>query len=252
MNVPILYLGDTDLRTAASYLAGLIQAGRWAFDYVPSDHAANPALFDVPRHLYILSDYPAKYLEPALQRTLLDQVQQGAGLLMIGGWESYHGQGGDWDATPVSKALPVEISDRDDRVHFDQPALLRPCLDHPILEHLPWQTRPPGIGGLNRFRPRADATVLLQAQHFSVRDADGEFQFQPCGRDDVLVVGRYGQGRTAALATDVAPHWVGGLVDWGAERFTACAPGAEAIEVGSDYARFFQQLLAWTGRLETL
>ncbi len=30
-----------------------------------------------------------------------------------------------------------------------------------------------------------------------------------------LVVGQHGRGRTAALATDVAPHWVGGLVDWG-------------------------------------
>lgn len=250
MDVPILYLGDTDLRTAAAYLAGLIQARGWAFDYVPSDRAADPAVFEVPRHLYILSDYPAKHLDPSLQRAMLDRIQQGAGLLMIGGWESYHGLGGDWDAALVARALPVQIGNMDDRVHFDQPALLRPCIAHPILDNLPWQTRPPGIGGLNRFRPRPDAQVLLESQHFSVRDVDAEFRFQPCGRDDVLVVGRYGRGRTAALATDVAPHWVGGLVDWGDARYAAQAPGAEAIEVGSDYARFFQQLLAWTGRLE--
>ncbi len=250
VDVPILYLGDTDLRSAAAYLAGLIQARDWAFDYVPSDRAASPELFDVPRQLYILSDYPAKHLNPSLQRTMLDQIRQGAGLLMIGGWESFHGVGGDWDATLVSEALPVEIGDRDDRIHFDQPALLRPCIAHPMLDDLPWETRPPGIGGLNRFRPRTDGTVLLEVQQFSVRAEDGEFQFVPFARDDVLVVGRYGRGRTAALATDVAPHWVGGLVDWGFERYAAQATGAEAIEVGSDYARFFQQLLAWTGRLE--
>jgi hypothetical protein len=48
------------------------------------------------------------------------------------------------------------------------------------------------------------------------------------------------------LATDVAPHWVGGLVDWGAQRLAACAPGSVAIEVGSDYAELLARLVRWT------
>jgi uncharacterized membrane protein len=252
VSLPILYLGDTSLQTAAAYLAGLIHARGWLFDYVPSDCSATSDLLDSPRSLYILSDYPQARFEPELQQRMLEYVRRGAGLVMIGGWESYHGMGGDWDTSPVAEALPVQISSQDDRVHFDQPALLRCCDQHPILVGLPWQTRPPGIGGLNRFQPRLDATVLLEAQHFSVRAGSEGFLFEPSGRDTVLAVGQYGQGRTAALATDVAPHWVGGLVDWGTSRVAARAPGAEAIEVGDSYARFFQQLLAWAGRLDTL
>ena len=46
------------------------------------------------------------------------------------------------------------------------------------------------------------------------------------------MVGEFGRGRTAALATDVAPHWVGPLVDWGVPRVAAQAPQANAVEVG--------------------
>ena len=45
-----------------------------------------------------------------------------------------------------------------------------------------------------------------------------------------------------ALATDVAPHWVGGFVDWGKERVVADV-GDDFIDVGNWYARFFRQLL---------
>jgi len=250
MSSEILYLGDTSLQTAASYLSGLIHQRGWSFEYVPSDRSATPDLFDSPRALFILSDYPAARLNSELQQRLLEHVSRGAGLLMFGGWESFHGCGGDWNTTPLAAALPVEICDADDRVNCDQPAILRRRMEHPILAGLPWETRPPAIGGLNRFVPRPDASVLLEVQHFSVRaEADG-FRFDPRATDAALVVGRYGQGRTVALATDVAPHWVGGLVDWGTGRVAAQAPGAEAIEVGDLYARFFQQLLAWAGRLE--
>ena len=64
------------------------------------------------------------------------------------------------------------------------------------------------------------------------------------------MVGEHGRGRTAALATDVAPHWVGGLVDWGDQRVVQDVGGG-SIDVGNWYARFFRNLLVWTGRLET-
>ena len=72
------------------------------------------------------------------------------------------------------------------------------------------------------------------------------------------MVGSYGEGNTAALATDLAPHWVGPLVDWGTEnhpvpsgdgRVATQAKGAEGVEVGCLYAQLVYQLLAWTGRL---
>lgn len=246
MPVSVFYLGDTSLLGAAAYLAGLIHCADWAFDYVPSHLPANAALFDQPRSLFVLSDYPAGRLSLPLQQRLVQAVETGAGLLMIGGWESYHGGGGDWDQTAVSAALPVEISSADDRVNCDQPALVRRVQDHPVVGGLPWDTRPPCIGGFNRFRPKPDAEVILETQRFRVVRAEKDFRFEPVGRDPLLAVGTCGQGRVAALATDVAPHWVGGLVDWGEGRVAAQAPGAEAVEVGDLYAQFFQQLLAWT------
>ena len=60
------------------------------------------------------------------------------------------------------------------------------------------------------------------------------------------MVGRHGRGRTAAFTSDVAPHWVGGLVDWGPERVGTQAPEANDIEVGSHYAEFFTRLIRWT------
>jgi hypothetical protein len=55
---------------------------------------------------------------------------------------------------------------------------------------------------------------------------------------------------TLSGAADVAPHWVGGLVDWGdGERVTARAPGSWEIEVGNFYSQLVANLLAWTGQL---
>ena len=168
---------------------------------------------------------------------------------MIGGWESYHGCGGDWQDTPVAAALPVEIRRSDDRINCDQPALVRPVCDHPITMDLPWANRPPCIGGFNRIAPKQDSLTVLEAQRFAVSQTGDRFNFEAADCDPLLIVGCYGKGRVAALATDVAPHWVGGLVDWGASRVAARAPGAEAVEVGDLYDRFFRQLVGWTGRL---
>lgn len=245
----ILYLGDTNLQDAAAYLAGLMHGWGWAFDYVPSHEPAPVELFDSPRALFIISDYPAARMDAAAQRKLIEQVAAGGGLIMIGGWESFHGLGGDWDGTIVGDALPVAIASEDDRMNCDQPVLVRCVTEHPAVSGLPWDTRPPVIGGFNRFIAKLDATVLLEAERFRARLFDGEFVFEQLDGHPLLVVGEFGRGRTAALATDVAPHWVGPLVDWGMPRVAALAPHANGVEVGGDYAKFLRQLLSWAGRL---
>jgi hypothetical protein len=249
MPMSVLYLGDTSLQGAAAYLAGLIHHAGWSCVYRRSDEAVEEALFDRPPALFVLSDYPAARLTPPRQQRLVQAVEAGGGLLMIGGWESYHGCGGNWDQTVVASALPVDIASGDDRVNCDQPALVRCLVDHPSVSGLPWDARPPCIGGFNRIRPKPDGQVLLETQRYRAVHDGGAMRFERIGCDPLLVVGRWGRGRVAALATDVAPHWVGGLVDWGAGRVAAQAPGAEAVEVGDLYARFVCQLMAWTASL---
>ena len=251
MPAPILYCGDTNLDGAASYLAGMMTHFGWAFDYVPSHVPMTRELIERPHSLLILSDYPASQFDDELQEIALKQVESGMGLLMIGGWESFHGSGGDWDVAPLARALPVEMSRNDDRVNFSQPALL--CLPHSQEEFwgLPWLQRPPTIGGLNRFAARYTANTLLNVQPFTARlDYDHWLWKKSDEIYPSLVTHSFGNGRTAAFASDVAPHWVGGFVDWGPERVKAQAAGASAIEVGSDYAQFWKQLLSWVGRLK--
>jgi uncharacterized membrane protein len=250
MNEKVLYLGDTSLESAAAYLAGLMTSWGWSFDYVASDQSAEAWTFEPARSLYVLSDYPANRLAPTLQEKLVEQVNAGAGLLMIGGWESYHGCGGDWDVTPVAAVLPVEIGGGDDRVNCDQPALVRRVADHAAVRDLPWEDHPPCIGGYNRLAARRGAVTVLETQRFQAIRSGDVFVFEPTVCDPLLVTGTCGRGRVAALATDVAPHWVGGLVDWGPSRVSAQAPGAEAIEVGNLYAQFFRQLLSWAAGIE--
>lgn len=266
MPAPILYCGDTNLEGAASYLAGLMTHFGWAFDYVPSHVPMTRELLERPHSLLILSDYPASQFDEELQDIALAQVENGMGLLMIGGWESFHGMGGDWDVAPLAKALPVEIGDEDDRVNFSQPTVLSMCclrvtrdespvdfdVQEQILGNLPWDEAPPTIGGLNRVDIKSSTWPLLDATSF--RFWYDETNVEWC--KDVhftfraLVAGEHGLGRTASFMPDVAPHWVGGFVDWGPERVQAQAARASAIEVGSYYAQFWKQLLSWVGQLE--
>jgi hypothetical protein len=246
----VLYCGDTSLDSAAAYLAGLMSSWGQEFKYVASDRQLNSA--DVPPEcsLFIFSDYPAGQVDSVLQNQIVERVRDGAGLLMIGGWESYHGLGGNWDGTPIGDALPVEIAHHDDRRNCDQPVFARPTIiTHSITDGLPWTERPPLIGGFNALTSKAESQTLLEAVLFNAR-LNGD---APClekqSTEPLLVVSKYGDGRTAALATDVAPHWIGPMVDWGTERLTAQAHGAGEIEVGNLYAAFFRSLLSWTGQL---
>ncbi len=252
---PILYLGDTFLHEAAGYLAGVMHRAGLAFDYLPSNASALDALKAGQRRLIILSDYPAASLEPAGHDLIVAAHRNGAGLLMIGGWESFHGLGGDWDRSPVADLLPVMMSSVDDRINHDQPAMLRCVCAHAITAGLPWDARPPAIGGYNRFAAKADAQTLLDVVRQRVTRHGENFVVTDSTIDPMLVVRESGPARTACLATDAAPHWVGPLVDWGttpadASTRVAChAPGANPVEVGQHYAKLFMQLVKWAAGL---
>lgn len=244
----ICYLGDGSLSGAASYLAGILLHEGLAFDYVSSGESPPASFSSSDYALYIISDYPAARFGATAMTHVAARVQRGAGLLMLGGWESFFGQLGEYHASPLADVLPVVMQQADDRRNCWQPCLIRKMADHPILEGLPWD-RPPGIGGFNAIAPKPNSQTLLNSVQFSAHRTGGGFQFNAGAESPLLVVGRYGHGRTAALATDVAPHWVGGLVDWGDRRVVQKVESGE-IEVGSWYVRFFANLIRWTGGME--
>jgi hypothetical protein len=243
----ICYLGDDHLQGAAAYMAGILLHHGLAFDYVPSAESPPPEFTSTPYAAYVISDYRASRLGHAAMTHIAARVERGAGLVMLGGWESYHGRLGEYHQSPLVDVLPVTMQPCDDRRNFAQPCLIEKVTDNEILAGLPWN-QPPGIGGINAVTAKPDAETLLVAVQFSVQRGEEGYKFVSTGRDPLLIVGRHGAGRTAALTTDVAPHWVGGFVDWGNQRIVQ-EVGGGMIEVGNWYARFFRNLVAWAGRL---
>jgi hypothetical protein len=249
MAAKICYLGDGDLQTAAAYLGGIMLHFGLEFCHVRSGDPPPDDFASRQFALYVVSDYPAAMFGSAAMSHVARSVERGAGLLMLGGWESFYGRLGEYHASPLAEVLPVRMRHSDDRRNSAQPCLLNKTAEHPILAGLPWD-RPPGIGGFNAVEPKPGAQTLLTAVLFAVHCAAGEFQFTRGAETPLLVVGEHGRGRVAALATDVAPHWVGGFVDWGDRRITQDVRG-ETVEIGNWYAAFFRNLLVWTGQLES-
>ncbi len=270
---PILYLGDDDITRAAIYLSGVLAHFEIPFERIDSTQTPGPDFTAKKYSLYILSDYPRKQFQAGQLEHIADAVRQGAGLLMIGGWESFHGKDGEYHDSPLVDVLPVKMSDRDDRRNSFQPLVVRRVREHEALQGLPWGGSPPTIGGYNAITPKPGSTVVLDAVRLDVRITDDEGEVADCRIDGVceidghqlvyrtaldlksgetmliseieavplLVLGVFGQGKTAAFATDVAPHWVGGLVDWGNHRITQTV-GDGFIEVGNHYAQFLRNL----------
>ncbi len=251
MKKQILYLGDTALTGAASYLAGVMSFYGISFDYRPSDERVDASLIEGGYQAIILSDYPsgnfcADHLERVARR-----VHEGMGLLMIGGWESFHGAGGDYSATFLQEVLPVRMQSSDDRINCPQPCLVEKNCTHPIVDGLPFDTACPGVGGYNQVSAKPKALEVLSLRRFRVERGPAGYSFTPAAQTDpLLVIGSHGNGRVAAFTSDVAPHWVGGLVDWGSGRVTACADGGNFIEVGDWYAKLFSQMIRWTGKID--
>lgn len=241
----ILYLGDTALSLQASYLAGIMSYYGLGFDYVSSDKKFPDSLLKKDYQLVIVSDYPATNFSAKQTKLIIDKVKDGMGLLMIGGWESFTGAGGDYYGTLFAEALPVVMRNQDDRVNFSDPCLVIKENSHAIIGSLPFGQDIPAIGGLNAFDAKRGAAVLLSAVRFKAEINNDTIDFKESSTYPLLVVGDYGLGRTAAFASDVAPHWVGPFVDWGDTRIKARADGASIIEVGNWYAEFFANLIKW-------
>jgi len=252
MNKSILYLGDTELTGAASYPAGVMTHYGIDFDYLPSDEKFDSELLKSDYKAIVISDYPVANFTAGQLNEVIEKVRGGVGVLMIGGWESFTGCGGDYNKTPLTEVLPVIMSDTDDRVNFSGCCPVEKAAEHEILRGLDFEGDAPAIGGLNSFAAKDQSEVILRARLFGVSQSAGLFSFTAKDSFPLLVAGEFGKGRTAAFASDVAPHWVGPLVDWGGNRICVKAKGAEAIEVGECYARFFANLILWTAQMETV
>lgn len=120
---------------------------------------------------YILSDMPASFLTKKQQKLLADVVEQGAGLLMLGGRASF-GPGG-WAGTEVARVLPVNIHPGDGQLEPEGGIQFVPqpdALDNYVLQigrdraesAAMWKQLPP-LPGTNRFGTPKPLAVILGA-----------------------------------------------------------------------------------------
>jgi uncharacterized membrane protein len=248
----LIYFGDDTQQGAAAYLSGVLMY--YGIKFVHIDTALPPPA-DFAKNKYsafILSDYPSGNFSPEQLQFIKEEVAAGSGLLMVGGWDSYCGQNGKYNETVLADVLPVIMQDTDDRQNFPQTAIIKAKREHPILAELPWDY-PPCIGGCNKITAKENTVenniqTLLTVLPYKIRidfEDNGSEWFASREELPLLVVGKYGKGKTAAFASDVAPHWVGGLVDWGKERITQRVSETNEIEVGEDYAKFLKQLVEY-------
>lgn len=246
MSSKFLYLGDTKLDQAARYLAGVMTNYNIRYDYYDSDTLFNDKWLENDYKGVIVSDYPASNFSQDQMSVIASKVNEGMGLVMIGGWDSFTGLTGGYNKTIFADVLPVVMSDEDDRVNCFGPCVVVKDAPHDIIQSLPFDSHAPLVGGFNAFRAKDDGLVVLSTKQYGVSCKAGKYNFTEGESNPLLVVGSFGKGRVAAFASDVAPHWIGPLVDWGDERLTAHAKGAGPIEVGNWYALFFLNLLRWT------
>jgi hypothetical protein len=236
----ILYAGDSEVGGAANYLLAILRHLGASTVHLPPSAELSAGRLTRTLDLCILSDMAAARVPAASQRRIAELVRGGRGLLMLGGWASF-GRGG-WRGTPVDAVLPVRCAGGDDRVHLPSGAAVLPRGSASWLRGLPFD-RPPVICGLNRVRVAAEGRIVLVARELRLGSLASSGRAAAGADHPLLVVDRRPHRRAAALATDLAPHWCGGLVDWGARRVRLTVRGRLAVEVGDRYVELVARLV---------
>lgn len=242
----ILYAGDGQKHGAAKYLLSILELFGVDYVYVPSSEILSPFLLKPYFDAVILSDYRQDRLPPESEKRIVQMTAEGTGLMMIGGWSSFRGLAGHWGNSQIEKLLPVTCLKKDDRRNFSSGAAVglrkkkQKIFSQSLFHDLPV------ICGLNEVVPKKESRVVLTANPLKVSPSKTgkpsvkiNFSEYP-----LLVTHSDSKRRAAALTTDLAPHWCGGLIDWGNERIKLNFEGIY-IEVGNKYVKFIESLLKW-------
>ena len=148
---------------------------------------------------------------PNKLQALANYVSDGGSLLMVGGYMSFSGIDAKarYGQSPLAECLPVMMPAHDDRVEKPEGIVPAKNVNHPVTEGLAEQW--PALLGYNQFAAKEGTLTLANV-----------------GSDPLLVVGEYGKGKTAAFASDLAPHWAPPeFVNW------------------NNYPKLWDQLIRW-------
>ena len=240
----ILYAGDSPVGGPANYLLGVLRHLGAKTTHVAPSQTLKPQSFEKKFDAAIFSDYSAKQCSSLVQRQLADANARGMGFMMIGGWGSFSGPFGNWKWTLIESILPVHCSAQDDRTNFPSGAAIHLKQKHGILGNFPNRDLPV-LCGLNHVTLKENANVILTARR--IQNKNGKLSLV-AKEYPLLIVSKNSQGRVAVLTTDVAPHWCGGMVDWGKRYLKLPVTDRIQIEVGDRYVHFLSNILRWLTR----
>ena len=180
--------------------------------------------------LIIIEDVHSRAFGPANLQAIADAVEQGKGLMMVGGYYSF-GPGG-YRQTPVDAALPIkmEIFEKQEvgvenpirkMFHLDRELTMQPTGSHPVTSISSATTA------------WNDLPVLLGANRFQEVKSFGKVLLETGKKEPLLVSGQYGLGRVLAFAGDSTWRW---------------ARMGHAVEL----RRFWRNSVLWMARREDL
>ncbi|HIF01339.1 MAG TPA: hypothetical protein EYG03_18790 [Planctomycetes bacterium] len=173
---------------------------------------------------FIIGDVPADLFGEERLKKLHACCELGAGLMMIGGEDSFGG--GGYHRTPLAQLLPVSMSDADQQLTDDiQMMPRRAAFNNPILQIAPpdqnrqrWTELPP-LTGANALRVRDGGAAVVLAE-------------SPTGMP-LLIGQNVGASRVLAFAGDTTWQWAVDE-DWAVEA----------------HQRFWRQIIFWLTKME--
>ena len=192
--------------TGERWLKAALEKGGYEVDFLPNHLATEEFPFTMEElkqyQCVILSDIGANTLllpgatftrsekMPNRANLLRDYVQDGGALLMVGGYLTFSGVDakGKWHDTAVQEVLPVEVLTVDDRMEHCEGVTPKVVKKHEVLNGIPETF--PDVLGYNKTIAKEAAVV--------VADVEG---------DPFIAVMQCGEGRSAVVTTDCAPHW---------------------------------------------
>ena len=184
-----------------------------------------PGKYDV----YLLGDVDSTAFQGTELADLATAVERGAGLIMLGGFQSFGP--GKYDATPLAPLLPVEMTGFE-RQQPDEPLRTEEHWPGPL------QMRPTDVGLLHFALMLADSRAASLAIWNRLPPLDGAnkltkkvsaLELAASGDKPLLLSQTYRNGRVMAFAGDSTWHW--------------CMEGYEAA-----HKRFWRQVILWLAR----
>ncbi len=170
----------------------------------------SPDFFDRSKYHKDIITFPDRL------KFLAKQVEQGTGLLFMGGWLAFSGymEKGGWRRCTIRDWLPFECLAGEDMMETSEGFSVQTeegCESHPVFDGLDLQAVPP-LMGYNEIIPKDNFKTLLTVKETG---------------HSLLGVSEIGKGRMVTYASDPVPHWGLNLMLW------------------NSYEKFWQNIVKW-------